>query len=75
MKKYKLTVHYRYVGDGQLEKDHDTFEINAVNEGLAKDIVSSKYGSKCSIFLIECAEIMTKEKMFNLTNPLNVTKI
>jgi len=69
MKTYLVTVHYRYVVDGQLEKDHETHEVKALNEEAAKETACLGYGSKYSIFKTECARVLTKETLYNLTNP------
>lgn len=78
MKNYQVTVHFRYVSNRQIEKDHDTHYVSALSPEHAKVIVSEKYGTKYVPFKFEVHEqiTMTKELLFNLTNPiLNVNKI
>lgn len=76
MKNYQVTIHFRYVSNGEIEKDHDTHYVSALSEEHAKLKVSEKYGSKYIPFLFEVQEQMSKELLFNLTNPIfNVNKI
>jgi len=76
MKNYQVTIHFRYVSNGEIEKDHDTHYVSSLSEEHAKVIVSDMYGSKYVPFKFEVQEQMSKELLFNLTKPnFNVSQI
>lgn len=76
MKKYQVTIHFRYVSNGEVEKDHDTHFVEALSEEHAKLLVSNMYGPKYIPFKFEVQEQMSKELLFNLTKPnFNVSQI
>lgn len=74
MKTFKVTIHFRYVINGIEEKDYDTHEVEAMSVEHAKLIVSDMYVSKYVPFKFEVIEVMTKNLLFNLTNPNNTWK-
>lgn len=75
MKTFKVIIHFRYIADGSIEKDHDTHEVEALSIEHAKSIVSDMYGSKYIPFKIEVVEVMTKNLLFKITNPSYVKQI
>lgn len=71
MKNYKVEVWFKFVSNGEIEKDFDVHYVNALSIEHAKMLVTEMYGSKYIPYSFEIEEkfTMTKEILFNLTNP------
>jgi len=71
MKNYKVEVWFKFVSNGQIEKDFDIHYVSALSTEHAKMLVTEMYGSKYIPYSFEIAEnfTITKEILFNLTNP------
>jgi|GWRWMinimDraft_12_1066020.scaffolds.fasta_scaffold03614_8 hypothetical protein len=71
MKNYKVQVWFKFIRDGEVEKDCETHYEIALSKEHAKMIVTEKYGSKYIPYKFEIEEIfmMNKEIIFKLTNP------
>jgi hypothetical protein len=73
---YEIEVWYRYVTNGEQEKETETHTIEADSVQEAVNIADSLYKSKSAIpfkFYYEGLEYkpngLTKNELFNLTNP------
>jgi len=73
MKKYKIQVWYRFVIDGEIEKDFEIFDIESISLESAKAEIHEKYfSSHIRIpFKFELLDdnSLTKLMLYNLTNP------
>ena len=74
MKKYKIQVWYRFVTNGEIEKDFEIFEIDALSLEAAKSEITEKYFSSMrrihyKFELLDDENNFTKMLLYNLTNP------
>ena len=73
MKNYKIQIWYRFVIDGEIEKDFEIFDVEALSLESAKATIHEKYFSSHTRipFKFELLDdnSLTKLMLYNLTNP------
>lgn len=74
MKKYKIQVWYRFVSNGEIEKDFEIYDVEAISlEGANMKIHEKYFRSHTRIpykfELLDDENNFTKMMLYNLTNP------
>ncbi len=73
---FNINYWFRYVTNGEQEKDFENVTIDAKSFEEAKEIVMKMFDTPSrrvfSIFLVNQIPTMTRNELFNLTNPNNL---